>query len=143
MKRLRERFHLIVHNLSKLLYFTAVLDISQCSQATPTMLVTDMKTCVRDLMFDPETTEIVLKISAETLLNFSYSSEAFFHGFSDPKTAPKSIKNHAVDPQADLCWSRRLRKGCRSSQTCSKPAVTATLNASGTPQNSSKKTKNR
>ena len=43
----------------KLLYFTAVSNISQCSQATPTMLVTDMKTCVRDLMFDPETIEIV------------------------------------------------------------------------------------
>ena len=64
MKSLRERFHLIVQNLSKLLYFTAVLDISQCSQGTPTMLVTDMKTCVRDLMFDHKTIEIVLKISA-------------------------------------------------------------------------------
>ena len=51
---LRERFHLIVQNLLKLLYFTVVLDISQCSHATPTILLTDMKTCVRDLMFDPE-----------------------------------------------------------------------------------------
>ena len=51
---LRERFHLIVQNLLKLLSFTAVLDISQCSQATPTILVTDMKTCIGDLMFDPE-----------------------------------------------------------------------------------------
>ena len=55
MKSLRERFHLIVQNLLKLLYFTVVLDISQCSHATPTILLTDMKTCVRDLMFDPET----------------------------------------------------------------------------------------
>ena len=55
VKSLHERFHLIVQNLSKLLYFTAVLDISQCSQSTSTILVTEMKTCVRDLMFDPET----------------------------------------------------------------------------------------
>ena len=55
MKSLRERVHLIVQNLLKLLYFTVVLDISQCSHATPTILLTDMKTCVRDLMFDPET----------------------------------------------------------------------------------------
>ena len=55
MKSLRERVHLIVRNLLKLLYFTVVLDISQCSHATPTILLTDMKTCVRDLMFDPET----------------------------------------------------------------------------------------
>ena len=55
IKSLREHFHLIVQNLLKLLYFTLVLDISQCSHATPTILLTDMKTCVRDLMFDPET----------------------------------------------------------------------------------------
>ena len=54
IKSLRERFHLIVQNLLKLLYFTVVLDISQCSHATPTILLTAMKTCVRDLMFDPE-----------------------------------------------------------------------------------------
>ena len=101
----------------KLLYFTAVLNISQCSQATPTMLVTDMKTCVRDLMFDPETIEIVWKISAQNLLNFSGISESLFHRFSDPKTPPKSPKNHAVDPQAEPCWSKRLRKGHGSSQT--------------------------
>ena len=55
MKSLRERFHLIVQNLLKLLYFTLVLHNSQCSHATPIILLTDMKTCVRDLMFDPET----------------------------------------------------------------------------------------
>ena len=52
-------------------------------------------------------------------------------------------KNHVVDLQTSLCWSLRLRKGCRSSQTCSKVALTATLHASETPQNSPKKFQNR
>ena len=55
MNNLRERFHLIVQNLLKLLYFTVVLGISQSSQATPTTLVTDITTCVGDLVFDPKT----------------------------------------------------------------------------------------
>ena len=54
MTSLREGFHLIVRNLLKLLYFTVVLDISQCSQATHTSRVTDMTTGVIDLKFDPE-----------------------------------------------------------------------------------------
>ena len=57
MKRLRERVHLIVQNLLKLVYFALVLNISQCSHATHTVRLTDMKPCVRGLMFEPETAQ--------------------------------------------------------------------------------------
>ena len=85
----------------------------------------------------------MLKISTENHPNLCNSSDSFFDRFSDPKTGPKSIKNRAVDLQGEPCWSRRLRKGCRSSQTFSKLALTATPNASETPQNSSRKSQNR
>ena len=61
---------MIVQNLLKLLYFTVVLDISQCSQATPTILVTDMNTCFRDLMFDPEIIQKCVEIQYACSVKF-------------------------------------------------------------------------
>ena len=51
MKTLREETSIISHNLPKLLYFTVVLDIWQCANATHITPTEDMKSVPRYLIF--------------------------------------------------------------------------------------------